>query len=120
MSDKFNITPKREKELVERLTRQDTVYNIALTWGVTPNFLSAKLKKMGYKAEELKASGVTKLKQDMFSKIYEIGEPDKQFSAGMNFLKHYDKSDDVASTKTSVDANVTIEKCYLPLKDESN
>ena len=115
----FTMTDKRIEELKYLLGRQYSVRYVANKWNITPEALSAKMKELGLNARELKKDGINTMKADLIGTIEEIDEPKDKAKATLDFLKHYDTSDDVASKKSEVEVR-EVEKCYLPLKDEEN
>ncbi len=120
MSNRFNLTDLRLEEVKTLLGRQYSIRYAANKIGCSPEVLTDKLKELGHDPKQLKSDGINTMKADLIGTINDIEEPEKKAKATLDFLKHYDTSDDVASSKQSIDASVTLEKCYLPLKDESN
>ena len=95
----FNLTDIRLAEVKRLLGKQYSMTYVANEIGCTQEVLSYKLKELKLNPKELKREGLNTFKADAMAIVDDIEEPKDKFKAALDFLKHYDKSDDVAETK---------------------
>lgn len=98
---KFNLTDDRIKKLTDLLGRQYSVIYVANKFGISACVLSTKMNEIGLDAKTLKREGINTLKAKLYDGISDINEPDKKAKASLDFLKQYDKSDDVVEDKSN-------------------
>ena len=99
---KWNLTPFRMEETLSMLSMQYSLTLIARHYKIGADILSQKLKEAGIDYKVIQQDGIRKLKANAYATISEIEEPEKLVKASLDFLKQYDKSDDVAVDKNEV------------------
>ena len=92
----WNFTPKRQKTAIDMLVQQYSITLIAMHFGIGTEAMGRKLKEEGINVSELQMAGVRKVRANLFANLDDIMDPKDQAKARLEFLKHYDKSDDVA------------------------
>jgi len=100
MSNKFNLTEKRQTEAIKMLQGQYNINLIAMHFGIHPDVLSIKLKEVGIDAKELQKDGIRRLRANLYADLHTVEDPKDKVKLTLDVLKHYDKSDDVASAKS--------------------
>ena len=99
---KWNLTPFRRDEVIDMLSMQYSLTLIARHYKISPDLLSRKLVEAEIDYKVIQQDGIRKLKANAYATISEIEEPEKLVKASLDFLKQYDKSDDVATDKSEV------------------
>ncbi len=98
---KFNLTEARIERLKNLLGRQYSVVYVANQFGIDVATLTTKMTELGLDSKRLKSEGINTLKAKLYDGLNDIEEPDKKAKISLDFLKHYDKSDDVAVVETA-------------------
>ncbi len=99
---KWSLTDKRRDTVMDMLMGQASINLISMYFKIKSETLSKELKNQGIDYKELQVAGVRKLRQDLYMTLGDIEEPKDRAKAQLDFLKHYDKSDDVAVDKNEV------------------
>ena len=106
---KWNLTPFRRDEIIDMLNMQYNLTLIARHYQITPDVLSQKLVEAEIDYKVIQQDGIRKLKANAYATIAEIEEPEKLVKASLDFLKQYDKSDDVAKDEAKPQVTITLE-----------
>ena len=103
----FNLTDKRIEIARELFAKQRGLQHVSRILGCDSETLRVKLKEMKLDHKQMQLDGLNTMKGDLYDDINDIEDTDKRAKARLDFLKHYDKSEDVAVVEDRV-TNVNI------------
>jgi outer membrane lipopolysaccharide assembly protein LptE/RlpB len=98
----WNLTDKRKEQVIYFLQRQYNINLLAQHFGICRQTMSKALTEMGIDVDELQKDGVRKMRTNLYATIDDIDDPKDKAKAQLDFLKQYDKSDDVAIQQQQV------------------